>query len=251
MKIPILLALATTGTFVFGQETPPEPHTVRFLPVGARAPFLQEVRDGVRYEVDPPEGSLPPRLLTVSNPLKKDGKKPTPGTTKDLEGLRVRLGEISAPMLVAKPEEMEMTFHSDGKDWLRSKLTESDRTLIVAWRTGETWDQAMSYSIDDSDSSVPHGSVRVINVAPTSVGVLWGDKRIGVKPQSSVLLPFSSGSKGQLLTVLHPTEGGSFARLLQTSVANSTSVRRQWVVFRSDRDDARKPYQVISLSEPR
>ena len=38
----------------------------RFLAIGDSPPFAQEIRDGVRYELEPPPDSIPPRQVSVS-----------------------------------------------------------------------------------------------------------------------------------------------------------------------------------------
>ncbi|MCU0751303.1 MAG: hypothetical protein MUF13_17325, partial [Akkermansiaceae bacterium] len=60
----------------------------RFLAIGDSPPYAQEIRDGVRYELEPPADSIPPRQVTTS----ADGQA---ASTVEL-----RLGRISGPVKV-------------------------------------------------------------------------------------------------------------------------------------------------------
>ena len=70
------------------QETAVEEVSLRVLPLGNRAPFTQVIRDGARHEVDPPEGSLPPREVAVGIVVPDDAK-----TKPEEKLMRLRLGE--------------------------------------------------------------------------------------------------------------------------------------------------------------
>ena len=61
-------------------------HRLRVLAVGDPPPFVQEVRDGARREVAPPEGSIPPRSVTAGG-----------------EPLRIRLGRPSSAVMLPVP----------------------------------------------------------------------------------------------------------------------------------------------------
>ncbi|MEM9237940.1 MAG: hypothetical protein AAGB14_14295, partial [Verrucomicrobiota bacterium] len=73
MRWFLFLLLMLPGSLTWaeeGEETKPPPRQMRLLTVGERPPFRQEIRDGVRYELPPPPGSLPPVELEVSVPTK-------------------------------------------------------------------------------------------------------------------------------------------------------------------------------------
>ena len=65
----------------------PPPRTLRVWPVGDAPPFMQEVRDGVRHELEPPPGSIPPRRVTV-------GLADQPGQEEQAAELRLMLGRL-------------------------------------------------------------------------------------------------------------------------------------------------------------
>ena len=71
--IRLLLILALLVVSVHAEEAPKTgdtksdqserkrpPRNLRILPVGESPPYRQEIRDGVRYELPPPPGSVPP-----------------------------------------------------------------------------------------------------------------------------------------------------------------------------------------------
>ena len=59
-----ILAFAFVATASSGPEVKNGRH-VRFMAVGEPPPFRQEVRDGIRYELEPPAGSIPPREVVL------------------------------------------------------------------------------------------------------------------------------------------------------------------------------------------
>ena len=89
MKLPAILCVASLLAVIslFADS----PRQVRFLALGELPPFQQEIRAGVRYELEPPPDSIPPREVMLGFGGEKS--EPTP----------LRLGQLSAP-LKAPPE---------------------------------------------------------------------------------------------------------------------------------------------------
>src|SRR6478609_1880290 len=139
---------------------------VRFLALGELPPFHQEIRDGVRYELEPPAGSIPPRELMLGF------------GTESSESLPLRLGEISAPMKApAGAGPLLLSRSRDAKDaepWLRVNRPESGDFLVLLWRDSKkgTWDSTRSLVVPDDAVSAPAGSVRFANVSPAAGVVL-------------------------------------------------------------------------------
>ncbi|MFC7337820.1 hypothetical protein ACFQY0_11575 [Haloferula chungangensis] len=225
------------------------PHQLRILAVGSRAPFKQELRDGVRYEIDPPAGSLPPREIQVGV-VDSEGE---PGDVGD-QALRLRLGEPSSPVAVPAPNDPDRKLilrdDESGLVWLKPALSPGSSTMLLVWRAGKTWSEAKSRAFDDSSTAVPPGNCRVINVSPANIGVTWGDKRIVVRPGKQHLFSFPSGASAGRIRLQY-AHGEEFVTLMDTEVGNDSGMKRQFVVFRSDQADARQPIQVIPLVERR
>jgi hypothetical protein len=230
------------------QETAVEEVSLRVLPLGNRAPFTQVIRDGARHEVDPPEGSLPPREVAVGAVVPDDAK-----TKPEEKPVRLRLGEVSGAVRMPRPDPAAIALKDQEKGglWLKQGLAASKSTLLVVWRSGKTWDENRSLALDDSPEAVPAGAARVVNVAPVEVKMIWGKQRYRLLPGKSVILRYPDGSKGVPLEILHTDKNGELRPCLSTTAEADPAKRRQWFVYRADRADARTPIQVLPLSEDR
>lgn len=232
------------------QDPAVEEVSLRVLPLGNRAPFTQVVRDGVRHEVDPPEGSLPPREVAVGM-VAPEGAEKKPEEKEKL--MRLRLGEASGSIRIPRPDPAAVALKDQekGKLWLKQGLAAGKSTLLVVWRAGKTWDETRSLALDDSPEALPPGSARVVNVAPVEVKMIWGAQRLRVLPGKSVNLRYPEGGKAVPLEILYTDKTGALRPCLSTTVEADPSKRRQWFVYRADRSDARTPVQVLPLAEAR
>jgi hypothetical protein len=229
-------------------QQPPEEVTVRVLTLGNRAPFVQEVRDGMRQEVDPPEGSLPPREVTVGIPAPENA-----ATKPEEKIMNLRLGEVSNPVTMPKVDPPTVTLRdaAANKVWFKQGLAAAKSTLLVVWRTGKTWEETRCLALDDSADAIPRGAARVVNVAPVEVKMIWGEQRYCLAAGKSAVLRFPEGAKSLPLQIFYTDTGDKLKPCLSTTAEPDTSSRRQWFVFKADRADARTPVQVLPLSEPR
>lgn len=145
---------------------------VRFLALGEMPPFRQEIRDNVRYELEPPAGSIPPREVLLG----------FGGNVSEATSLA--LGRISAPTKAppgAGPLSLVRRGDArDAKPWLNLVRPESGDFLVLLWRESRqgTWENVNSLVVPDDAVGAPAGSVRFINVSPASVGILWGDEKL-------------------------------------------------------------------------
>lgn len=229
-----------------GQEPVAEEISLRVLPLGNRAPFTQVIRDGVRHEVDPPEGSLPPRELAAGIVL------PDPDAKPEEMPVRLRLGELSGEIrLPAAASEVVLRDVEKSRVWLKRKLGGSRSATLVVWRTGKTWDEVGSIALDDSQEGFPAGSARVVNVAPVEIGIVWGKQRCRLPAGKSVVLRYPEGTRTVPLQILYAGKDSQLRPCLSTTAEADPSKRRQWFVYRSDRADARTPLQVLPVAEPR
>ena len=135
-----------------------ESHLFRVLPLGNHPPFRQEVRDGVRYELDPPAGSVPPAKVEVvtgePDGVESDGK---------LLPFRLRLGSPSPVRLIKVGETRSIgLIEDDGGPWTRLPMARGPRTLAVAWRGADTdWRAPKLIALTDGPEAVAPGTVRV------------------------------------------------------------------------------------------
>ena len=230
------------------QQQQAEQVTVRVLTLGNRAPFIQEVRGNLRQEVDPPEGSLPPREIVVGIPVPKgEEKKP------EEKRMHLRLGEVSEAVSMTKVDPLVVTMRDAeaSKVWLKQTLPATKATLLVVWRSGNTWDDNRCLPLDDSSEAIPRGATRVVNVAPVEVKMIWGEQRYRLPAGKSAVLRFPDGVKSVPMQILYTDTDNKLKPCLSTTAEADSSSRRQWFVFKADRGDARTPVQVLPLNEPR
>lgn len=222
----------------------PPGHAMRILAVGNRAPFRQEVRGGIRHEVDPPEGSLPPAAVHVFAP---SGGKESPNSE-----VRLRLGEVSSPLRFPVPESGRVRLRDSGNQtWLEPAVLPGGATLVIAWKTGPTWNQVVSLSLDDSAAAFPEGACRVINASHVEIGVVFGSSRYRLPPGKSCVLALEPEASAAMMEILHADPRGALKAAFSTTVSRDPAIRRQWIVHRSDQQGARRPIGIIPVFEPR
>lgn len=243
----VLLWLAGSAA-LFSQQAAVEEISLRLLPLGNRAPFTQVVRDGVRHEVDPPEGSLPPREIAVGIAAPEGAE-----TGPEEKLMRLRLGEPSGAIRMPRPEPAVVVLRDreSGQPWLKQGLAAGGSTLLVVWRTGKTWEEPRSLALDDSPGALPAGTARIVNVAPVEMKLIWGKQRLRLLPGKHVVLRYPGGSTGVPLEILYTDRNGALKSCLSTTAEADPGKVRQWFIHRADRADARNPFQVVSLAEAR
>ena len=109
----------------------------RFLALGDSPPFRQEIRNGVRYELDPPPDSIPPREV-----VPRCGKESAAAVALHLEpdqhaGRRARgRGDIDLRRAGEAP---------DALPWLRINRPAAGDFLVLLWRNPakKTWRDAV------------------------------------------------------------------------------------------------------------
>lgn len=227
-------------------KTPP--HVMRILTVGNRLPFRQEIRDGIRYELTPPEGSLPPSEVRVgfeSNNEEQNAKS----------SARMRLGEVSPPLKFPVPESGSIQIRdSDNQGWLKANISPKGASLVVVWKTGEKWNEVASVTLDDSSTAIPEKAVRIVNASHLQIGVVFGKSRYRLLPATSHVLtmePSATAAKMEILYAEPGSKAESLKAVLRTTVTNETGIRRQWIIHRSDQPGARHPLGIIPVFEPR
>ncbi|MES2923096.1 MAG: hypothetical protein V4819_16185 [Verrucomicrobiota bacterium] len=179
---------------------------VRFLALGELPPFQQEIRDNVRYELEPPAGSIPPREVMLG--FGDDQSQPTP----------LRLGQITAPLKAPSGAgPLLLAMRGDAKDaepWLRLTRPETGDFLVLLWRDSKqgSWQKVKSLVVPDDAVAAPSGSVRYVNISPATVDIGFGGdpialipggiyKRtlpVGVEHPFEIFLPDTSGAKKRL-----------------------------------------------------
>lgn len=216
---------------------------VRFLAVGEMPPFRQEVRDDIRYELEPPAGSIPPREVMLAFGDEK------------AEAARLRLGMISEPLkapggvgpLLLRRREAA----TDAEPWLRLDRPENGDFLVLLWRdaTTGTWDKARALVLPDDPLNAPVGGVRVVNVSQTPVRVVIGDEKLILEAGKFFHRTVPPRIE-QAFQILLPDATGQLRGLHSGVITQNPGERSLVLVFRADGESPRRPLKVSLLREP-
>jgi hypothetical protein len=212
----------------------------RFIAVGDAPPFRQEIRDGVRYELEPPAFSIPPREI-----LAAAGEENTPAVA-------LRLGRITEALEIPNGDGRLLLrdASSAGKPWHELQKPASGDFLVVLWRKpgAADWRQASHLVLPDGPLANPAGTVNLINVFPKPLRLIWGTEvislrpgaRIQRKPRAELETPFQ---------VLSQPPGGE-RRYFSTSLSCRDNERCWIILHRADGNKPRRPLKVLILREP-
>lgn len=225
-------------------EVPVSPvRHARILTLGESPPFRQEIRDGVRYELAPTPGSVPPREVI-----------PAFGENRG-ERVEVRLGRISPAFPVPDGEgglELWKAGGSPGEGpWLHIKRPASGDFLIIVWRSSAkgSWSRARGIVVPDGAAGAPAGSVRIANLFPLNVQVMWGAERLILRPGKSIRRVVKPGHEVSF-QVLVARKSGGLKRYYSSAVTQNPGERGFVTIFRADGEAPRRPLRVSIFREP-
>lgn len=257
---PVLLAVLLLTTYQARSEPSTEAsghdkdkpvRHLRILPVGDSPPFMQEVRDGVRYEVDPPAESLPPREL-----LRRQTQEETqnPETEKP-SSIPLHLNRIS-PQANCPPGAESIDFIRAGETaespaWLRVKLPEEGDAMVLLWRDPKekSWNKAASLVLPDGGSGNPAGSVRFINLFPTTLRIVWGSDKLLLKSGASFTRRIKPGTD-VAFEILSVGPEGSPRRYYSNQITQNAGERGFIVIYQADGESPRRPLKTLVFREP-
>jgi hypothetical protein len=216
---------------------------VRFLAIGELPPFRQEVRDNIRYELEPPEGSIPPREII----LRSD--------KEDSEATPLRLGQITAALKVPSGAgSLDLRQRDASKDtdpWLRLTRPEQGDFIVILWRDPKqgSWKKVRSLVLPEDAVETGPGSIRFINCSETAVGLKWGSEKLLLNPLSLIKRKVTTGVESPFQVLLSDKTGHS--RPLHTAVVTQNPSERSLVlIYRADGASPRRPVKVSVLREP-
>lgn len=234
-------AIATTGS---AQEAKPAPTTrsLRLLPLGEPPPFRQEIRDGVRYELEPDPNSIPPRQITLS---------PDPAATP----IRLNLGRATNPIEIpfgtapvtlrppaASPDAPPAT-------WLTFQPPESGNLIALIWRDpGKPWTTPRAMVLPDSAEAFPSGNLRIVNLLPVESAAIFGQERVLIPPGKSLLRPIPRDADLPI-QIAFRNASGQLQRFFSSSVLLNVNERAQLFLYRADGEKPRQPAKVVIFNE--
>ena len=232
--IPFLLLSGS----VFAEKEETATHEFRIFPVGDPPPFRQEVRNGIRYEVEPPDGSVPPDTIILPE---NDGAG---------AGVRVRLGTLSEAFALPVNESgMAGFITSEGDTWLRVAARPGGSSILLAWRKGARWKEVGSLSIPLNDSRPDRVTVHVANVSDSSAGIVIGEDKIRLDHGMRISRSFDVNSPAVPFQVLVANHQGVLVPILSSRVETGTPVLRVVAIHRADGENPRFPVKVTEAEE--
>lgn len=244
--LPFLLAFLLWAPGSKAEEKPSEHgRHMRFLAVGEAPPFQQEIRDGVRYELEPPAGSIPPREILPGFGKPEDAKPP----------VRVSLGRISEPIKVPAGEgPLEIRRREDGEGtapWLSLTRPGSGDFLVVLWREpkAKTWDKVRSLILPEDPVSMPAGTWRVMNVSTATVGVTLAGEKLLLESGKTFRRILPVGQESICEVFLHDTTGNP-KRLYSAGILQNPGERGLVLIYLADGENPRRPVKVSVQREP-
>jgi hypothetical protein len=216
---------------------------LRVLAVGDPPPFVQEVRDGARYEVAPPEGAVPPRELRAAA-AGEEGPV-------ELGGLRLRLGSVTPPMVFTRPEDGRVTLEREsGGVWLGLRLPEEPAGLAVLWSKGRDWNEAQALVLPDGPSVRREGVTHFTNVTAVPMALVVGGERIRLEPGRTWSKGAAPEGGVHSVEVLYPDSEGGLRRCFSAGFEFQRGAFRRVFLYATDHAEARLPVAVTVVEEP-
>jgi hypothetical protein len=214
--------------------------TLRILTLGDAPPFRQEVRDGVRYELEPPAGSVPPRQVAFGEAAS--------------ESIRLNLGRVSEPVPIpagALPFTLRLQTDpaEEPKPWLRVSLPELGNVIALVWRDpGTPWDRPRALLLPENPEVFPAGSLRLVNLTAAPMAVILGSERLPLSPGQVLVKPLQVGEDVSV-QLAYNDAAGSVRRFYSSSVLLNEGERAQLLIHRADGEKPRQPVKVVTLNE--
>jgi hypothetical protein len=224
----------------------PDPETsrqARILALGDSPPFRQEIRDGVRYELDPLPNSIPPREVIAGF------------GTEVSEAVELRLGQITVPVEVPAGEgALDLRVKGEAPDsapWVSVKRPETGDFLVFLWRNPAkgNWQHVSSLNVPDGPLGAPVDTVRVVNLFPLSIRILWGTESLVLPSGKTLLRPIQPGADLPF-QILVADASGTMQRYYSGAVTQNRGERGLVAIYRADGESPRRPLKVVMMREP-
>lgn len=224
------------------EKSGPPRRQARFLAIGDSPPFAQEIRDGVRYELEPPPDSIPPRQVTTS----VDGQA---ASTVEL-----RLGRISGPVKVppgAGPfdlrkldENPQDPANPQSAPWLRLNRPEKGNFLTLLFRpTGKgTWREPAHLILPEGTVD----TVRIINLLPVPARIVWANETLSLAPGKTQERRIEPGGSVPFQVFTDAPQKRHFAG----TATQNPGERGLVLIYPADGSSPRRPVKVSMLREP-
>lgn len=248
----VIASWACLSGLSFAQQSEVPQHHLSILTVGDPPPFVQEVRNGVRYEVAPPIGSIPPALVKIALPTAKAEGDPAKAKEEEkvkTPPLRVRLGQQTLSVAFPAPKTPAVEIETeDGAKWLDLPLHPSGTSLAIV-RRGKDWTTGQPVVVADDAAARAAGNVHFANLAAFPIGVTFGKEKIRLNPGMILTRRTDSGSSVPL-EISYFTADGQVQLCHSASLEPMAGVFRRVVIYSADSKTPRNPIKVIQMEIP-
>lgn len=244
---PLLCRLLLIVALVLPLHAEPEkekekkqPRTIRFLPLGESPPFRQEIRDGVRYELEPPVGSIPPREVSLTV-----GKFAVPSVQLSLGRISLAIGLPNGvePIAVRRPEDSPTA-----QPWMNLTLPETGNVMVLVWRDpGKLWDKPRWLLLSDGPE-FNAGKLRLSNISPVEIRFIIGEEKIALNPGKVHLISLPVG-RDVPVQIAWIDASGNANRIYSSAIVQNQGERGELMVYRADGEQPRQPLKVLPLRE--
>lgn len=241
----MLVLLAGTEQVV-AQEKEEKARHVRLLALGDPPPYRQEVRGGVAYELEPPPGSIPPRMIALGI-AKEDGEEDGEEAIGECRlALRRMSQRLVAPAGAGPLLLRDAGDDAPGQPWLKVQRPAHGDFVVMVWRDPKagTWDKVRSMVLADSLEVAPAGSLTIINLAMNQLALVIDDEKLALPAGRPVRRQVAPG-RPVPIQVARANDTGKLERFLSRTVETGRGERSLVVFFRADGIKPRQPVQVI------
>lgn len=222
------------------------PHRLRLLAVGNPPPFKQEIRDGARYELPAPEGTIPPRTVKLPT-ISEDG---TPGEGEGAS-IRLSLGQTTTPVTFTTPKSGRLSIRSDkGLKWLDLPLQQCGASLALIWRGGKDWNEARAIVVADDSAARMEGNVHFVNLTAAPMAIVIGTEKIRLEPGKTFIRTMTPGNAALPLEISYPLPSGGLKSCHSSSLEFNRGSFHRLIIYAADGKDPRIPVKVLQLEEP-
>jgi len=253
-RVAAALLVATVGSALAQAPAPvPSPapeakpvtagqRSLRLLPLGEQPPFQQEVRNGIRYELEPAAGSVPPRQVVL-------------GEGETARACRLHLtgatgaGRLPGGTRPVVLREMGTTPEAQPTPWLTLRPPETGNLLALIWRDPKKpWAKPQALLLPDSGAAFPAGQLRIVNLLPLEAALVIGGKNELVGPGKTVVRAVEVG-KDLPFHVAYRDPVGKLQRFHSAAILLNAGERGEVVIYRADSESPRRPARVIVINE--
>lgn len=172
-----LFSLSVLSGTIAAQEDIPPKH-LRFIPLGERPTWREELIDGIRVGLEAPEGSMPPSELSVSSGKELLNSVPFQPNLRSMSKMLTIQGDT--PKLLLKEGKIGVA-----QNWLATKIPAAPLSLGILYRdpASMNWANPKMLLLKDDKSSFPSGKIRFANTSDRMVIIQIGDWRASKPPQ--------------------------------------------------------------------